>query len=124
MKTSRRERFKELCRFLGKQTDPKVARKVGKALARQHHHDIKAVTSAMRDLIRATACAPHGSYEMSVAGILGIRAQQMAARNAQLLEKQVKTHTTLSPLEMAQAARGLENGNGKGGMAPGHTPAI
>jgi len=61
---------------------------------------------------------------MTVEGIMGIRKQQLMARNRHSLASQIRLHTGISQSEMAMQARGIENGNGKGGMAPGHTPAL
>ena len=75
----------------------------------------------MVDVIKA---ANTGDFDLSVASVMGIRKKQMAARNARLLEQHTEAVLAKhSASELAQLAMRQENTNGKGGMAPGHTPA-
>ena len=105
-------------------TGHKLARKVGRHVAATCNNRLSTFKPAMRELIRAVKYATPGSYEMTVEGILAIKEQQRMQRNQRHLAQQIERHRGESQLEMLRAAQGMENTNCKGGMAPGHTPAI
>ena len=121
---SRRETVAKCVSVLATFTGHKLARKVGRHVAATRNNRLSAFKTDMRELIQTVKHATPGTYEMTVEGILAIKAQQIMQRNHRYLAEQIEGHRGESQLDMARAARGSENSNSKGGMAPGHAPAI